>query len=133
MFAGIGRQREAASEKRPAARGKQGRESLGAAALRGHGTQESEYEEPAFPRARPEDDRGGIGAVTIFLVVLAVLLVGAGGAGYWAVSQGYLDLGSMFRSNASVVAEAPDEPSPLPATEQAGLATGSGNTASTVT
>ena len=133
MFAGIGRQREAASEKRPAARGKQGRESLGAAALRGHGTQDTEYEEPAFPRARPEDDRGGIGAVTIFLVVLAVLLVGAGGAGYWAVSQGYLDLGSMFRSNASVVAEAPEEPSPLPATDQAELATGPGNTATPVT
>ena len=52
-----------------------------------------------FPRARQERDRGGMSAVTIFLIVCIVLLAGAGGAGYWAVSQGYLDLSSMFGSS----------------------------------
>ncbi|HQZ13845.1 MAG TPA: hypothetical protein PK286_13265, partial [Devosia sp.] len=58
-------------------------------------SRETAYE-AGFPRARAEAERGGIGAVTIFLIVFAVLLLGAGGAGYWAVSQGYLDLSSMF-------------------------------------
>src|SRR5690606_29390051 len=50
--------------------------------------------------------------------------------GYWAVSQGYLDLGSMFRSNAPAVAEAPEATSTdAPAVDQAELATGPGNTA----
>ena len=134
MFAAIGRNRDAAAEQQPPlARGKQGRKSPDAPALRGRRTSAVADDEPAFPRALPEEDRGGIGAVTIFLVVLAVLLVGSGGAGYWAVSQGYLDLGSMFRTNAPTVAEAPAAATSVPEGDQAELATGPGNTATPVT
>lgn len=90
--------------------------------------------ETGFPRARRDHEDGGIGAVTIFLIVFGVLLLGAGGAGYWAVSQGYLDIPSMF--SPSVPEEAPDA---APATEAptttvtaevpAPPATGPGNTA----
>lgn len=86
-----------------------------------------------FPRARRDYEGGGISAVTIFLVVFGVLLLGAGGAGYWAVSQGYLDIPSMFSPSA------PEEaPAAAPATEAsttvtaevpATPATGPGNTA----
>src|SRR5690606_4385977 len=63
---------------------------------RRHEPREQAYE-AGFPRARAEREGSGLGAVTIFLIVFAVLLVGVGGAGYWAVTQGYLDLSSMFR------------------------------------
>lgn len=43
---------------------------------------------PAVPRA-------GSG-LTIFLVVFAILLVGVGGAGFWAWREGYVDLEQMF-------------------------------------
>jgi hypothetical protein len=132
VFAGVGRKREAAAESgAPLPIGKPVRESR-IAAQRGRKAREAEREEPAFPRARAED-RGGMGAVTIFLVVLAVLLVGAGGAGYWAVSQGYLDLGSMFRSSTPQVAEAPAPTPAEPEIDQAELATGPGNTATPLT
>lgn len=36
------------------------------------------------------------GGLTIFLIVFAVLLAGAGGAGYWAWREGYVDLDQMF-------------------------------------
>lgn len=64
--------------------------------------------EVAFPRARAEDERSGISAVTIFLIVFTVLLMGAGGAGVWAWNEGYLDLDSVFanQSNQPVVASA---------------------------
>jgi len=39
--------------------------------------------------------RGG-NAVTIFLLLLALLLAGVGGAGYWAWREGYVDLNAMF-------------------------------------
>jgi hypothetical protein len=134
MIARIGGQRHAAeSAREPKSKaGKPTRENR-EAVQRGRMVREAEHEQPAFPRARAED-RGGMGAVTIFLVVLAVLLVGAGGAGYWAVSQGYLDLGSMFRSSAPAVAEAPASTTPAePEADQAELATGPGNTATPVT
>lgn len=132
IFAGVGRQREVAAERRaPLPKGKPVRESR-ETVQRGRKPREAEHEEPAFPRARAED-RGGMGAVTIFLVVLAVLLVGAGGAGYWAVSQGYLDLGSMFRSSTPQVAEAPAATPAEPEIDQAELATGPGNTATPLT
>lgn len=136
LFAGVGRSREATAEGRaPEPKGKPGKPARSSrpAVQRGRKAREPEHEEPAFPRARPED-RGGMGAVTIFLVVLAVLLVGAGGAGYWAVSQGYLDLGTMFRGSAPAVAEAPASTTPAePEIDQAELATGPGNTATPVT
>ena len=85
------------------------------------------------PRARRDYEGGGISAVTIFLIVFGVLLLGAGGAGYWAVSQGYLDIPSMFSPSAPE-----EEPAAAPATEAsttvtaevpATPATGPGNTA----
>jgi hypothetical protein len=39
--------------------------------------------------------RGGSG-LTIFLIVFAILLAGAGGAGFWAWREGYVDLDQMF-------------------------------------
>ena len=70
--------------------------------------------EAGFPRARAEDDRGGISAVTIFLIVFAVLLLGAGGAGVWAWNEGYLNLNSVFANKPAAVAttEAPAAAAP---------------------
>jgi hypothetical protein len=59
----------------------------------------------AVPRAQRE--RGGLGAVAIFLIIFATLLVGAGGAGFWAYQEGYLDLDAMFgRGNPAVTTAA---------------------------
>ena len=52
--------------------------------------------EGAFPRARAEDERRGISAISIFLIVFAVLLVGVGGAAFWAWREGFIDLDAMF-------------------------------------
>lgn len=52
--------------------------------------------EPAFPRAREEGERRGMGAVTVFLIVFVVLLLGAGGAGFWAWREGFINLDQMF-------------------------------------
>ncbi|HEY0918212.1 MAG TPA: hypothetical protein VGD93_03265, partial [Devosia sp.] len=102
-------------EERPARRGRGGREA---------------FPEAGFPRARPESDRGGMGAITIFLIVFAVLLVGAGGAGYWAVSQGYIDVASMFSSAPAAEEASPEAaPQPVAVAEAAAPATGPGNTA----
>jgi len=43
----------------------------------------------------PTTARAGSG-LTIFLIVFAVLLVGVGGAGFWAWREGYVDLDQMF-------------------------------------
>ncbi len=52
-----------------------------------------------------------MGAVTIFLIIFAALLVGAGGAGFWAYQEGYIDLDAMFgRGNPVVAAAATDTP-----------------------
>lgn len=59
--------------------------------------------------------RRGAG-LTIFLSVFVLLLAGAGGAGYWAVHEGYIDLDQMFgRSQTVETAQAP-APVPEPAT-----------------
>ena len=83
--------------------------------------------EPRIPRARQEDDRRGLGAVTIFLIVFAVLLVGAGGAGFWAWREGFIDLDAMFgrAPTTEQVATAPATPAETPAEAPA---TGPGNT-----
>ncbi len=47
----------------------------------------------------PVTDRGGGNAVTIFLLVFLVLLIGAAGAGYWAWREGYVNLDTMFGNN----------------------------------
>jgi len=72
------------------------------------------------PRAQPE--RGGMGAVTIFLIIFAVLLAGAGGAGFWAWQEGYINLDAMFGKGTPVVTTAAAEPAVTPDS------TGPGNT-----
>ena len=52
----------------------------------------------------PPAQRGGAG-LTIFLVVFAVLLAGAGGAGFWAWREGYVDLDQMFGRAAAPITE----------------------------
>ena len=54
----------------------------------------SAFEGGGVPRARAE--RGGMGAVTIFLIIFVALLVGAGGAGFWAWQEGFINLDAMF-------------------------------------
>ena len=112
--------------------GTNGRAALSAPARepRGRG-REDQGGDFAFPRARPERERGGAGAVAIFLVVFAVLLAGAGGAGYWAYTQGYLDFSTMLQPAALVEAEAetPVPEAPPAAVAAADPATGPGNTA----
>lgn len=79
----------------------------------------------AFPDGMPrsQSERGGLGAVTIFLIIFVALLVGAGGAGFWAWQEGFINLDAMFGKGApAVVATA----TPAPAT--APDATGPGNT-----
>ncbi|WP_421758916.1 hypothetical protein [Devosia sp.] len=84
--------------------------------------------EQAFPRARVEDDRRGIGAVTIFLIVFAVLLLGAGGAGLWAWREGFINLDAMF-GRGPTVSEQAKVTLVTPASGQADApATGPGNT-----
>ncbi|CAN7695188.1 hypothetical protein ASC89_16025 [Devosia sp. Root413D1] len=85
--------------------------------------------EPNFPRARAEDERRGLGAVTIFLIVFAVLLIGAGGAGFWAWREGFIDLDQMFGRGAPATQQAAvTAPTPAETTTDT-PATGPGNTA----
>jgi hypothetical protein len=56
------------------------------------------------PRAQSE--RGGMGAVTIFLIIFAALLIGAGGAGFWAWQEGFINLDQMFGKGTPVVTTA---------------------------
>jgi len=93
------------------------------APVRGRRGREGSFAEPGFPRARAESDRGGVSAVTIFLIVFAVLLMGAGGAGFWAWNEGYLNLDSIFANKPAVVASAETTAAPA-ATTPAAEATG---------
>jgi hypothetical protein len=89
------------------------------------------FAEPAAPV------RSGTG-LTIFLVVFAILLAGAGGAGFWAWREGYVDLDQMFGRAQTNVAE-PETPTPTPqfdpapsgevSTQPVEEPTGPGNTA----
>lgn len=85
--------------------------------------------EPAFPRARAERERRGMGAVTMFLIVFAVLLAGVGGAGYWAISQGYLDPATMFSPSAQAETSTPIAATAALTADAGAPATGPGNTA----
>jgi hypothetical protein len=61
------------------------------------------------PRAQSE--RGGMGAVTIFVIIFAALLVGAGGAGFWAWQEGFINLDQMFgKGTPAVTTAATDQP-----------------------
>lgn len=113
----------------------------------------SEQAEPSLlaEAARGEDTafsgrgpRRGAG-LTIFLSVFVLLLAGAGGAGYWAVHEGYIDLDQMFgRSQTVETAQAPapvtepatptmDAAAPAAATDTEDGPAGPGNTATSTT
>ena len=81
--------------------------------------------ESAFPKAREEGERRGMGAVTVFLIVFVVLLLGAGGAGFWAWREGFINLDQMFGRGpvTEQVAVTPVAPAADPETP----ATGPGN------
>jgi|GEM_PF-453994 len=72
-----------------------------AKARRGSGT----ALDASFPRSAMEAERGS-NALTIFLLVAAFLLVGAGGGAFWAWREGYLNLDSMFGGGPAVVEQA---------------------------
>jgi hypothetical protein len=61
-----------------------------------------------MPRAREE--RSGLGAVTIFLIIFVALLIGAGGAGFWAYQEGFINLDAMFGKGAPVTTAAATPP-----------------------
>jgi hypothetical protein len=66
-----------------------------------------------------------MGAVTVFLIVFVVLLLGAGGAGFWAWREGFINLDQMFGRGpvTEQVAVTPVAPAADPETP----ATGPGN------
>ncbi|MBN9334223.1 hypothetical protein [Devosia sp.] len=90
-------------------------------------------ESGAFDAAESER-RSGAG-MTIFLIVFALLLVGAGGAGFWAWREGYVDLDQMFGRAQPAITETAEAPLPTTPTLDAPAApdttTGPGNTATT--
>lgn len=85
-------------------------------------------ETPVAARSRRDAERGGIGAVTVFLIVFAVLLVGAGGAGIWAWREGYINLDAMFGRAATTTEQAASANSQTPVATADAPATGPGNT-----
>ena len=62
------------------------------------------FADNGVPRAQSE--RGGLGAVTIFLIIFVALLVGAGGAGFWAYNEGFINLDAMFGKGTPAVTTA---------------------------
>ena len=72
------------------------------------------------PRATPER-RSGLGAVSIFAIIFSVLIVGAGGAGFWAWQEGFINLDQMFGKSTPAVTTAAAAP-------VAADSTGPGNT-----
>jgi hypothetical protein len=67
------------------------------------------------PATTPRSNAG----VTIFLIVFAVLLVGASGAGFWAWREGYIDLDQMFGQSEPVTETAEVSPSTTPTLDPA--------------
>ena len=100
---------------------------------------EDQDEDAGFALAGAER-RSGAG-LTIFLIVFALLLVGVGGAGFWAWREGYVDLDQMFGQSQVAVTEPaattdpatnPTMDSTTPVAPSTGdSATGPGNTATT--
>ncbi|QQR39602.1 hypothetical protein [Devosia rhizoryzae] len=95
-------------------------------------------EDAAFAAANAET-RSGAG-LTIFLVVFALLLVGVGGAGFWAWREGFVDLDQMFGSSTPTVTEQAQVTEPVVPTMDTTVAdttvgdegaAGPGNTATT--
>ncbi len=117
------------ADARPQREGKAAKASAFARDAREPRAKKQREAEPNFPRARAEDERRGLGAVTIFLIVFAVLLVGAGGAGFWAWREGFIDLDQMFGRGAPTTQQAAiTTPTPTESTTDI-PATGPGNTA----
>jgi len=117
------------ADARPQREGKAAKASAFARDAREPRAKKSRDAEPNFPRARAEDERRGLGAVTIFLIVFAVLLIGAGGAGFWAWREGFIDLDQMFGRGAPTTQQAAvTAPTPT-GTVTDTPATGPGNTA----
>lgn len=89
-------------------------------------------EDDDFEPGPMERGRGG-NAVTIFLVVFALLLLGAGGAGYWAWREGYIDPAAMFGQSTAAGDPTAPEPGPTAQTAPDGTetVTGPGNTVAT--
>lgn len=85
----------------------------------------------------PESQRRQGAGLTIFLIVFALLLAGAGGAGFWAWREGYVDLDQMFGRAAAPVTQTADTPvATTPTLDAPGVnetTTGPGNTATTQT
>ncbi len=68
-----------------------------------------------FGPVDPPTNESSGGGVTIFLIVLAVLLVGVSGAGFWAWREGYIDLDAMFSQSETIVeADAGQKTAPEP-------------------
>jgi hypothetical protein len=63
----------------------------------------------AFARST-EQERGGGNAITIFLLVFLGLMIVAGGAGFWAWREGYIDFNSMFGRAPQITAKGPETP-----------------------
>lgn len=91
-------------------------------------TSAEESDDAGFADAQTQ--RGGAG-LTIFLVVFAILLAGAGGTGFWAWREGYVDLDQLFGQAAPPVTEtAVATPATTPTLDPVPLAdaAGPGNT-----
>jgi hypothetical protein len=96
-------------------------------------------DESGFAAADAET-RSGAG-LTIFLVVFALLLVGVGGAGFWAWREGYVDLDQMFGRGEPITETAQTSEPSLPTLDTGTAepnsdtegAAGPGNTATTTT
>lgn len=117
------------ADARPQREGKAAKASAFARDAREPRAKKQRDTESNFPRARAEDERRGLGAVTIFLIVFAVLLIGAGGAGFWAWREGFIDLDQMFGRGAPVTQQAAvTAPTPTETATDT-PATGPGNTA----
>lgn len=117
------------------ARGDQDGPADALAALSGSDAAEGVLHHHAGDKLPDDGERESGNAVMIFLLLVALLLVGVGGAGFWAWREGYIDLDSMFGQGESVEEVAVV----TPATTNSGTsetiveeaATGPGNTTAT--
>ncbi|KQN75154.1 hypothetical protein [Devosia sp. Leaf64] len=104
-------------------------------ALADAGLTEDNADPSAFDTAGSQRRQGA--GLTIFLIVFALLLAGAGGAGFWAWREGYVDLDQMFGRAAAPVTQTADTPIATTPTLDAPsvneTTTGPGNTATTPT
>lgn len=81
---------------------------------------ESGRSDPAFARPPVDNDVGGGSAVTIFLLVFLLLVLGVGGVGVWAWHDGFIDFNAMFGKSAPVTQSTPANPDATAPTTGAG-------------